>query len=323
MLSCALTMSLATALNSLPSPDADGRRKTLNGHGYADTQLNATQQQFIDYSVAETTIDDGPVPSKVPAVIDVGGGYGDVTFKILERGGNVVYIDMEDQHREIVEELYERYTLEWAKNQIKGGTLTALTGRLPLASDRFVRASSLLFADLIKVKEKFAIKSIGTFSSLIYLSGEEWDRFLTWAFETLEPGGTLFLTGPSFYCNLFPGYERTYLKRLELFRKSPAEMPYPGWIPDVRAPDFVGFVPPGYFESYPSHLHLLEPEVLSYHALKKGFRLRENPNSFGRGFLRRDFPQKFIYKGSQQDVGELTSLIFEKPIETTNQSVTP
>jgi hypothetical protein len=273
-----------------------------NVRGFADTVFNANQKKFVERAVSRTQLSRA---QKQPFALEIGGAFADLGKQILAGRRHYFYIDMEEGHKDFAIDNLD------SLGPTEGGYHTQIAQFPILPGSSFEKNFQLNLSAR-------SITDIGLFSVAMYFSGQELVEFLKWAYKTLPSGGRLYLTAVSPFCNLFPGYEATYLenrarfiaakrKGSEYLASRPLSERFPGWIPNVTTPEFSPFLPPNYLKMYPKFFHSLEPIVLSYYAKQAGF------NIIRSGFLRRKFPERLIYRGERKNVGELSSLIVEKP----------
>ncbi len=298
-LAMAALLAMQPQLQQLPQVDGDGRRPTLNKFGFAETQFNNTQKAFIERAVERAQPSPPRQPGtffrRQPVVLEIGGAYGDLGLEIVRRGGYYFYADRSEEQAAIA----EGRLAEASKYDSQFNTFQA---QFPLD-----RARDGATIDRLHENERgFEIVDIGMFSVAMYMSGPQLEDLFSWAFEKLPSGGRFYLTAISPYANLYPGYESRYDTLHAQFKRFKFIQPfYPGWVEDVTT--LGEHLPEGYLDKYPSYFHQLHPEVLEFLAEGTGFQVVESK------FLRREFPERLKYVGKKKNVGELSSLIVEKP----------
>lgn len=186
--------------------------KTLNKYGNM-FPLNNYKRAFIDYALKVS----GPI-------IDIGAAFGIVTLPLLEKGANVIAIDLEQGHLDKIAELTPE---KFRKN------LTLKQGHFPNEIDFPENYTHAILCSLI----------------LHFLSPEDLILAAKKMYTWLKPGGKVFTlnrTPYHLFCQKFiPVYEQ-HLQQHEL---------WPGYTEDCS---------PYVLEQgrVPNKLHLLDPDVM-------------------------------------------------------------
>ncbi len=278
----------------LPPIDSDGRIPTNNKHGYADPlRTSETQEEFVTHAIENTS---RPLSStqKNPIALEIGVGFAPLGPRIIKAGGRYFAIDLDEAHIEYTDEQLEAA-------QTKENQFETAVGRIPFTPDQWE-----LNAKLNDILDSNEITDIGLFQVAMYMSGEEIIEFLKWAFKILPSGGRVYMTGASAYGNAFPQYEDRYHRKLRNFFKMSEIEPFPGWIPRLTSPSMAPHTPAGFLDQYPEYFHIFDHRVFEVYAKQIGFKTEGK-------FLRKLIPSRFIYTGPTPHVGELSSLVLEKP----------
>lgn len=289
-LMCAISIALAFYMVQTPAfiqrPEmVNGRVATLNKHGYGDFNSNEIVDDFVEWGKTEARhINICPEAPRQPYVLEVAGGYGQVTRRIIEGGGFCLFNDMHEDHVELAK-------LDFP-DHVFNSQWETFVGRFPWDKE--------LMHEL-KLKR---IRGIGVFNAIHFLTGKELEQFFEACYDLLEPGGRLFLTAGTPYNRLFRGYAPRYHRRKASFLGKPEGKPYPGEMPDAWQ-----YLSP---EHYPPFFHALDTQMVEYAATRhpeKKFRVEKRRN------IERPNPRSQAYRrGYSRGHTELIGMTLEKPL---------
>lgn len=210
----------------MPSVDQDGLVRTLNKRGWMMTYVDPTCQAFVDFAGQ----------CDLP-VIDIGCAYGVHTLAALARGAEVIAVDMDERHLQILRD---------RTPPAHAARLKTMVGTFP---DFDVEDGSIGAALAARIFH--------------FLDGRALEVAAEKIFNMLAPGGRVFVAA-----------DTPYLKTLESFlpeyeRRRSAGEPFPGLVEDMSLyePEEVaaGIIP--------KLMHFLDVEVLTRTFSKAGFEI--------------------------------------------------
>lgn len=196
---------------------------TLNRQGFMSTRPDAYMEAFIAF--AKTS----PAP-----VVDIGAAYGVATIPALEAGANVIAVDVDAEHLEI------------------------LRHRVPSACSSRLQTMAASFPEELR----FEPNSIGAFlaSQVVhFLSPDRLETAAARLFEWLIPDGKVFVTAASPYLGNLIEFMAEYDARKR------AGEAWPGYVIDAMK-----YAPEPWLNPFLPVL-LLEPEILSRVFRQAGF----------------------------------------------------
>ncbi len=178
-------------IKNWPNPPDNGRVKTVNQMGFMFVQLSTLSQRFIEYATQSTS-----------PVIDIGCAYGVAVLPILDAESTcpVVALDTCQTH---LDELLDRVP-DNKKTQIT--TIRATFPEEFSFPDNYFQAIHIAYV-------------------LQFFKGEQLKAGLIKCFNSLKPGGKLFLYTASIYFNF---WRDQFLSQYE--KKSAAGVEFPGEI---------------------------------------------------------------------------------------------
>lgn len=269
----------------LPVADIYGRFPTFNRMGKVDPHPNEIVDAFVDWAVAKASR--SPTPAQQKYALEVGGGYGFVAQRAVERGAYYIFNDASQAHVDIAESIVPN---SWPEFQ-------TFTGWFPDAWNKRPQLRNL---------QSQRIAGIGIFSVLHFMPGLEIRMLLDDLWSILEPGGRLFITAGTPWNGLFKGFPPIYREKKKRFFRDPGRYAYPGEI--HNAWQYLSET------EYPGFFHALDGDVLTYLAQanpSKAFRVvsvvpiqRPNP------------PQQAYRRGYRRGQTEIIGIILEKPEES-------
>nr|ABM63527.1 BryB [Candidatus Endobugula sertula] len=225
-------------LKSALSTRVDGMIPTLNRTGVMTENLNNYSQAFIDY-----------VGKNKGEVLDLGCAYGIATIKALEQGAQVLAVDMEKQHLDILSDR--------VRDEIKN-RLSTQVGILP---------------DIGFEEERFS--AIHASRVLHFLTPQEIQQILGKMYRWLKPGGKLYLVTDSPYMGYWSSKAQDYENR-----KDAGDL-WPGYIEDVNACFDKETV-----AGAPSAINPLDPDILQRECKAAGFYVEKSEFFTGIEFAR-------------------------------------
>lgn len=197
---------------------------TVNAHGFIHA-LSSVSMDFVLFG------------DKAPGcMLDVGSGTGVATVPALSTGAEVIALDMEATHLEV---LRASTPAEYLPN------LRTIAGRYPEALDEIDRPIGAVLISQV----------------LGFLTGEEIRTGFARLYELMAPGGKLFVINYTPYITLTANFVPLYEERC---RRGAA---WPGVVGDLR--DYCDDAKLLY--NLPKSLNLMDPTVLTREALVAGF----------------------------------------------------
>ncbi|HEY3327342.1 MAG TPA: class I SAM-dependent methyltransferase [Novimethylophilus sp.] len=205
---------------------------TYNKTGYMRNFLCEFSRKFVSQELS---------PSD--RVLEVGSGIGSVVCHLLKkRIGNIVAVDTEPRHLELMSELLAPY-MEAHPGSIVEKHCTALPELAAL--------------------EKGGFRSILCAQVLHYLEPENFERSLERLRQLLVAGGTLYLTVGSPYNTVYQGFMEEYERRREAGER------FPGFMANVKK-----YHPNG-ANNNPGFSLFFDPELLAERVGEAGFLIQE------------------------------------------------
>ena len=205
-------------------PDAESVRvPTLNKQGWMLTILDSYTQAFVDFSAG----------CSLP-VIDIGAAYGVASIPALEKGAQVIAIDIDERHLEILR-----------GNAPKNANLITKCAEVPEGLDF----------------EDGSIGAVLAARVLHFLEPPRFQEALAKIHRWLAPGGKLFLTAESPYLGIFSAFTPIYEERRAAGDLWAGLMTEPERYAPLRSPQL------------PSFVLLLDPDVLRREAVRASFKV--------------------------------------------------
>lgn len=168
--------------STMPPPNEEDRIYTLNNMGAMCNKFDALNSSFIDYAIKENR-----------KTMDVGCAYGNTAIEILQHGGNLIAIDLDERHLEI---LVNRITDPEERERLEtiAGNYLEITSISPNSIDAIQMSHMLHFH-----------------------KGKEIEIALNNAYAQLKPDGRIFISVVTPFIkawkNIIPLYEQNKIKK--------------------------------------------------------------------------------------------------------------
>ena len=187
-----------------------GGEKTLNNTGYMTGGLDPYSLEFIEFA-----------KNSSGKVADIGACFGVAVLPALEAGAEVIAVDNETRHLEILHQRTDPKYLD---------KLICITGSLPSNIDLAPNSLSAILCA----------------RTLHLLHGDEIDESLENMYDWLEPDGRIYIINDSIYVKYNANFSETFLPIHEE-NKQKGER-WPGHIPNLKDVLYEEFTPmsPGY-----------------------------------------------------------------------------
>ncbi len=282
------SLAMAQTQLQLPAPDEFNRFQTLNGMGKVDPQTNPTVDAFVQWAAEKAPrAPEGSLYRDQMHVLEIGGGFGFVGRRILEKGAFLLFNDASPEHCEIADQFVFPLV-----EKVDPSQQHTLPGKFPQE------------LDLSHLKAFFPIVGVGAFQMLHFQRPKEIRAFFDAVWDLLRPGGRFFITAGTPWNRAFRGFPSRYREKKARFLRSPSmEIPFPGEMENAW-----DYLPQG---QYPSYFHALDGDTLSFLAeanAQKAFRVREVHR------IERPIPKTQAYRrGYVRGQTELVGVILEKP----------
>jgi len=180
---------------NIPEKEPDGRVQTLNKKGAISPVLDQATLDFMDFG-------------KNKKVLEIGGGYGFVMGKMLEKYPNTIY------H---INDLDERHLFIAAHN------ISLLN-----ISHKNLENIKFITGDIAKMDIKDKYDAILVARVLHYVSPEKLKQSTTQFFNLLKPGGRIYIIAITPYVKRYEKFIKEYEDRLA------RGIPYPGYVNSLR-----------------------------------------------------------------------------------------
>jgi SAM-dependent methyltransferase len=238
--------SFPTFTGKKPEQDKKNRVPTLNSQGFMRSNLDDITQSFIFFSTQKGRLS-----------LDIGCAFGFVAQQVLKNGGEIIANDVDIRHLAYLKKLTPKPLQK---------KLSLLWGRFP--QDLKIKDNSLDAVYIGRVLHFLTPNEIET--GFFLLSG--------W----LKPGGRIFIVTMSPYHSSLPGFEREYLKKLQLGES------WPGQIKNMRERLKKDR------KNIPDYVHLMDQHPFETLSKKYGFRIiqhhlfdyeKKDPSRSGKEYL--------------------------------------
>ena len=178
---------------TIPTPEPDGRIQTLNRNGGVAPSIDYATKQFIAFGKNKT-------------VLEVGGAYGLVMSQVLKKYPNTIYHinDLDKRH------------LALAANY--------LLNKKKINQERLENQTRFISGDFMDVILKDSYDAILISRVLHFMSPIQLSKTIDKLYDTLKPGGRVYVLAITPYVNRYKHFIPEYEKRLL------AEDPYPGYV---------------------------------------------------------------------------------------------
>jgi polyketide synthase PksJ len=214
-------------LSKNDSQNCDTCIATLNKMGYMVSQPDICMQKFVDFCKS----------AKHP-VLDIGAAYGVATYSALETGAQVVAVDLDQRHLDI---LKQKTPPSLLKN------LSTIRGGIPEPIDF----------------EHNTFDAILISRVLHFLSPDQIMRSIAQIENWLRPGGRVFISVATPFAQLYEEFIPIFLERKK------KNIIWPGIIENVQE------LKHSRMGNFPNYLNLFDKEILEYAFSKSKLSIKE------------------------------------------------